>query len=72
MEPPTDKTIRPMATELGRFGTAGAGQNELTVFLKSGWVEITAHLDKDGLHELIGMLEHYEAIMVKPGGKKQE
>lgn len=51
-------TIRPLAQELGRIGA-----NELTVVLRNGRLEITAHVDAQGLDELMKMLAHYQSIL---------
>lgn len=71
MEPthhqPEKSTIRPLAAELGRMTTVNAAQNDTTILLKNGWLEITAHVNANGLHELIGMLTHYEAIVGRIG-----
>lgn len=51
-------TMRPLAQELGRIGS-----NELSVILRNGRLEITAHVDAQGLDELMKMLAHYQSIL---------
>lgn len=55
-----DAQLRPMAQELGRIGA-----NDLSVVLRNNRLEITAHVDRDGLTELIDMLGHYQEIMTR-------
>lgn len=61
MEPTEKTTIRPLAQELGRIPVPNT--NEITVILKNGRLEITAHVNQNGLHEMIGMLTHWEAVL---------